>query len=264
MDKVIAVVFNNETRAYEGLRAIRELHHDGHITIYDDAVVVKDASGNVATREVSDGSVGTVVGLLTGSLIGVLGGPVGVAVGASTGTLAGAAFDLSRAGINADFVDEISASLLPGTAAVLAEVDEDWQAPIDGRMEALGGHVFRRNRIDVEDAYFARQDAAFREELRALDAERQQAAAERKARLDAKIAATRHTLQEKQGAVKARVDAITREGEARIELLQKQAADAREETKERVKERLAAARADYGRRSETVHQAWELTKSALR
>ena len=264
MDKVIAVVFNNETRAYEGLRAIRELHHDGNITLYDDAVVVKDASGNVATREVSDGSVGTVVGLLTGSLVGVLGGPLGVAVGASTGTLAGAAFDLSRAGINADFVDEIAGSLLPGTAAVLAEIDEDWQAPIDGRMEALGGHVFRRNRIDVEDAYVARQDAAFRQELRALEAERQQAAAERKARLDVKIAETRHALHEKQGAVKARVDAIKREGEARIELLQKQAADAREETKERVEGRLAAARAGYGRRSETLHQAWELTKSALR
>ena len=151
---------------------------------------------------------------------------MGVAVGASTGTLAGAAFDLSRAGVNADFVDEISASLLPGTAAVLAEVDEDWQAPIDARMEALGGHVFRRNRIDVEDAYFARQDAAFRAELRALEAERQQAAAERKARLDAKIAETRHTLQEKQDAVKARVEAIEREGDARIEVLQKQAAHA--------------------------------------
>src|SRR4029079_14070200 len=119
MDKVIAVVFNSETRAYEGLQALRDLHDDGNITLYDDAVVVKDESGKVTTPEVSDGSIGTVVGLLTGGLVGVLGGPLGVAVGASTGTLAGAAFDLSRAGINADFVDEISASLLPGTAAVL-------------------------------------------------------------------------------------------------------------------------------------------------
>jgi uncharacterized membrane protein len=264
MDKVIAVVFNNEKNAYEGLRALRELHGDGSITLYDDAVVVKDATGKVDAREVKDGAAGTITGLLTGSLIGVLGGPIGLAVGASTGTLAGAAFDLSRAGINADFIDETSASLLPGTAAVLAEVDEDWQAPIDTRMEALGGHVLRRNRIDVEDAYFERQDAAFREELRALEAERKHAAAERKARLDAKIAETRHTLQEKQDAVNARIDAIKREGDARIDLLQKQAAQAREETKARIEKRVTAARADYRVRSEKLHQAWQLTKSALR
>jgi len=263
MEKVIAVVFGDEKAAYQGLHALRGLHEDGNITLYDDAVVVKDASGKVTTREVSDGAAGTFVGLLTGSLVGMLGGPIGVAVGASTGTLAGAAFDLSRAGINADFVDEISTSLLPGTAAVLADVVEDWQAPIDTRMEALGGHVFRRNRIDVEDAYFERQDAAFRDELQALEAERKQAAAERKARLDAKIQDTRHKLQEKQDAIKGRIDAIKREGDTKVELLRKQAADAREGTMERVEKRLAAARADYRVRSEKLHQAWELTRSAL-
>src|SRR5689334_3653732 len=121
MDRVIAVVFNNEKAAYEGLRALRDLHADGNVTLYDDAVVVKDANGKVTAREVTDAAAGTFIGMLTGTLLGMLGGPVGVALGASTGTLAGAAFDLSRAGINSDFFDEISAALLPGTAAVLAE-----------------------------------------------------------------------------------------------------------------------------------------------
>ena len=264
MDKIIGVVFGNEKNAYEGLRALRELHGDGSITLYDDAVVLKDASGKVETREMRDAAAGTFVGLLTGTLVGVLGGPVGVAVGASAGTMAGAAFDLSRAGINADFVDEFSASLLPGTAAVLAEVDEDWQAPIDTRMDTLGGYVFRRNRIDVEDAYFERQNAAFVEELHALEAERKKAAAERKARLDAKIADTRHKLQDKQDALKARIDAIKGESETKITLLQEQAAHAREETRERVEQRLAAARAGYRVRSGKLHEAWELTKSALK
>jgi len=263
MDKIIGIVFDNENKAYEGLRALRELHDEGNITLYDDAVVLKDAGGKVTTRELSDPAAGTFVGLLTGALVGVLGGPIGVAVGASTGTMAGAAFDLSRAGINADFVDEFSASLLPGTAAVLAEVDEDWQTPLDTRIEALGGHVFRRNRIDVEEAYFERQDAAFREEVQALEAERKHAAAERKARLDTKIEDTRHKLQEKQDALKARVEATRREGETKVKLLQEQAANAREETKERLERRLAAARADYRVRSEKLHQAWKLTKSAL-
>ena len=71
-----------------------------------------------------------------------------MAVGASTGTMIGAAFDLTRAGIAGDFLEEVSEYLLPGKTAVITELDEEWQAPIDTRMEALGGHVFRRNRID--------------------------------------------------------------------------------------------------------------------
>ena len=34
MDKVVAVVFNDEKQAYEGLRAFRDLHADGSITLY--------------------------------------------------------------------------------------------------------------------------------------------------------------------------------------------------------------------------------------
>ena len=154
MDKVVAVVFNEEKQAYEGLRAFRDLHADGSITLYSNAVVAKDASGKLSVRETSEVPEGTFFGLLTGSLIGILGGPLGVAVGASTGTMIGATFDLARAGISDDFLQEMSEYLLPGKTAVITEVDEDWQAPIDTRMEALGGHVFRRNRIEVEDAYY--------------------------------------------------------------------------------------------------------------
>jgi uncharacterized membrane protein len=264
MEKVIAVVFNNEKAAYEGLGALRELHTDGHITVYSDAVVVKDASGKLSTREVNDGAVGTLVGLVTGSLIGVLGGPVGVAIGASAGTLAGATFDLWGAGISADFVDEISHSLLPGSAAVITEVDEEWEAPIDTRMEALGGHVFRRNRIVLEDAYFERQIAALEEELRQLETERKNASAERRARLDARIEDTRQKLHEKQDELKARIESAQREGEAKIDTFRKQAAAARDERKERLEKRLASIRSDYRVRSEKLHQAWELTKSALK
>jgi len=210
MDKVVAVVFNDEKQAYEGLRAFRDLHKDGSITLYSDAVVTKDESGKLSVREGGEGPEGTFFGLLTGSLIGILGGPIGLAVGASTGTLIGAAFDLTRAGISGDFLNEVSAYLLPGKAAVITELDEEWQAPIDTRMEALGGHVFRRNWIAVEDAYYERQIAADREELAKLEAELKKASAERRARLEAEV------------------------------------------------------RADYRERSDKLHQAWELTKSALR
>lgn len=264
MDKVVAVVFDDEKQAYEGLRAFRELHADGSLTLYSNAVVARDPNGRVAVRETSESPEGTLFGLLTGSLIGLLGGPLGVAVGASTGTMIGATFDVARAGISDDFVQEMSEYLLPGKIAVITEVDEDWQAPVDTRMEALGGHVFRRNRIEVEDAYYERQVAAYRDELIALEAERQKASAERKARLDARVEDTRHTLQDKRDELNARVESVKREGEAKIESLQEQLKTARDERKQHLERRLAEIRADYRQRSDKLHQAGELTKSALR
>jgi uncharacterized membrane protein len=264
MDKVVTVVFSDEKQAYEGLRAFRDLHRDGHITLYSDAVVVKDAGGQLSVREGGEMAEGTFFGLLTGSLIGILGGPIGMAVGATTGTLIGAAFDLTRAGISDDYLDELSTYLLPGKAAVITELDEYWQAPVDTRMEALSGHVFRRNRIAVEDAYFAKQIAADREELAALEAELKKASAERKARLEARVQDVRHKLQDRQAELKTRIESTKREGEAKVKSLQQQLTTAHEERKRRLEQRLAEVKADYRERSEKLHQAWELTKSALK
>jgi uncharacterized membrane protein len=263
MDKVVAVVFDNEKQAYEGVRAFRDLHGDGSITLYSAAVVAKDASGTLSVREGGEVPEGTLFGLLTGSLIGILGGPIGLAVGASTGTLIGAAFDVTRAGISEDFLEEVSAYLLPEKTAVITELDEGWQAPIDTRMEALGGHVFRRNWIAVEDAYYEKQIAADREELAALEAELEKASAEQKARLKARIEDMRRKLRDKQDQLKARIESTKREGDAKIKSLQQQLTTARDERKQRLEKRLAEVRADYRERSEKLHQAWELTKSAL-
>jgi hypothetical protein len=158
----------------------------------------------------------------------------------------------------------LSAYLLPGKAAVITEPDEEWQTPIDTKMEALGGHVFRRNWIAVEDAYYERQIAADREELAALEAELKKASAERKARLEARIEDTRHKLREKQDQLKTRIESTKREGDAKIKSLQQQLTTARDERKQRLEKRLAEVRADYRERSDKLHQAWELTKSALR
>ncbi len=92
------------------------------------------------------GPVGTAVGLLTGSLIGLIGGPVGVAVGATAGMYGGMLYDSAQLGIGEDFIAEVAEYLQPGKAAVVAEVWEEWTMPVDTRMEALGGVVFRRSR----------------------------------------------------------------------------------------------------------------------
>ena len=264
MNKVMVVVFDGEKQAYEGLRAVNDLHREGSITLYAGAVIAKDTSGKVSMRRSPDGEPeGTLLGFILGSLAGVLAGPVGLAVGAGTGTLIGAAFDLSWAGIGADFINEVSEFLVPGKAALITEIEEEWQTPIDTRMEALGGQVFRRNRTQVEDAYYEKQITAFEAELDTLDAEMEKASAERKARLTAKVEETKRKLGAKRAELKSHIEAVKREGDAKMESLRQQITTANQEQKKRLESRLEQVRADYGRRSAKLHQAWELTKSAL-
>lgn len=265
MNKVIVVVFDDEKRAYEGSRAVRDLHREGSFSVYADAVLVKDANGKVSVRRAPEaGAEGTLVGFLLGSLAGLLAGPVGLAVGAGTGTLIGAAFDLTQAGIGEDFVIEVSEYLLPGKAAVVAEIDEEWQTPLDSRMEALGGRIFRRNRIDLEDERFEKQIAAYESELEALDAEWAKASAERKAKLQARIRQAQEKLDAQRKALKARIDTLKREGDAKLESLKQQIATADAANRERLKKRHDEVRADYQRRVSKLEQAWELTRSALK
>ena len=42
--------------------------------------------------------------------------------------------------------------LQPGKFAVVAEIQEDWTTPVDTRMEAIGGKVFRRALSEVKHA----------------------------------------------------------------------------------------------------------------
>jgi uncharacterized membrane protein len=116
-------------------------------------VIAKDADGNTTVKQAADQEpLGTAVGLVTGSLVGLLGGPVGVLVGATTGMAGGALFDVGTTGVGTDFLAEAAESLQAGKAALVAEIEEEWVLPLDSRMEALGGTVFRRTRGEVTHA----------------------------------------------------------------------------------------------------------------
>jgi len=264
MNKVVVVVFGNETQAYEGSRALRALHDEASLTLYADAVIARDTSGKVTVRRAPDEApVGTLSGMVIGSLVGLLGGPLGFAVGAGSGSLMGAAFDLTRVGIGNDFISEVEAYLLPGKTAVVAEIDEDWQAPLDTRMEALGGTLFRRNRVEVEDALFDKQIRAYEAELDELDAELARASIEQEAKIRKRIQETRSRLQARTDELKQRIELLQREGDAKAESLKLQMARAGDEQKKRLEKQLARVRADYRARTSKLTEAWELTRSAL-
>jgi uncharacterized membrane protein len=263
MNTVIFVAFETEQKAYDGARALNDMHSEGTLTVYNDAVVVKEPDGKVAVRRAPDTEpLGTVGGMLTGGLIGLLGGPVGAAVGLGAGTLIGAAFDLTEEGVEQDFVEDAGARLEAGKAALIAEIDEQWQVPLDTRMEALGGKLLRQTRTQIEDAYAERALQAAETELAVLEAERVaqvQTAHGEKARkqaekLQSKIDATQQKLQAKQTALAAKMQAVKDEGNRKIAVLEAQLTTASAESKAAIQERLAQVRSEYGRRTKRLQE----------
>jgi uncharacterized membrane protein len=265
MEKMLVAVFDNEPQTYEGSRALKELDTEGSITIYAESVIKKNADGTVSVMQAEgDFPVRTVGGTAIGSLIGLLGGPVGFGIGAVAGALAGSIGDLYVAGVNADFLDDVSATLTPGKCAVVADVSEEWVTPVDSRMEALGGVVFRSLKTTVEDDQRGRDVAELKDEIAQLKAEQAQARAERKAKLQARIDALNAKIQEKLDQAKQRSEQIKGETEAKVQALQKRAAKAQGDAKQAFDARVAQIRGEYEERSRRLKglAAQQLKKAA--
>jgi uncharacterized membrane protein len=264
MDKMIIVVFDSESKAYEGSKALKELNAEGNIILWAMGVIAKDSGGKMTVKEEAEkGPLGTAVGLATGSLIGAFGGPVGMAIGAYAGTLGGVLYDSASAGIGEDFLAEVGTRLQPGKTAVVAEIEEEWVTPVDTRMEALGGVVSRRLLKDVRDELIKRDTEALKAEIAQLKAEHAQATEKAKIRLQAKIDADKARLQAMQDRAKTALEAVRQEMDAKIKSLQEQANKAKGDAKAKREARIAEVRSEYGRRTEKLKQAWELTKQAL-
>jgi len=241
MDRMLVAVFDSERNAYEGLRALHELDADATIAVYASAVVAKDLDGLVAVKKPGDnGLLGTATGMALGAFIGLLGGPVGVAAGAAGGTLIGSVFDFDDARVGSDFIEEVTHALAPGKVAVVAEIDEEWTTPVDTRIEAVGGQIFRRSLWEVVDTENERDKAAIKADIAQLRAELANASAERKAKLQAKIDALNAKLKENSEKAKARREGIRRELRAKLEGLKAKDAHAKQEIKARHERRIAA------------------------
>jgi uncharacterized membrane protein len=225
---MLVVVFENEGKAYEGAKVLRQLDLEGSITVFAHAVVVKNPDGAVIARERDDqGPYGLLVGTALGALLGTLGGLAGIGIGGTLGLVAGGAVDLHNAWVAEDFVDDVAKALLPGRAAVVAEIEEDETGPVDTQMEAAGGTVFRRALSEVK--HFIEDDhiAAIKADLAQMRAEHAQARAEQKAKLQDKINQLDSRLQGLLQKAKERREAAEREQRAKVELLQKKAAAAK-------------------------------------
>jgi uncharacterized membrane protein len=224
MDRMLVVVFDNENKAYEGKKALQQLDGEGSISVYAYAVLAKNADGTATVKQGDDvGPIGTLLGTSFGTLIGVLGGPAGMAVGAAAGMAAGSTLDLNNVRVGSDFIDDVQKVLSPNKFALIAEIEEDWTMPVDTRMEAIGGSVFRRSLSEVRDTVDDEEVAAMKADLAQMKAEHAKAHADRKAKLQEKINQLDSKIQAQLQKAKDRREAMQRQAQAKVQVLKAKA-----------------------------------------
>lgn len=264
MNKMLIAIFDTPAAADAGLRALRRLHSEGDITLYDSGVIAKDLAGTVSVEAAMERDpVGASVGMAVGSLIGLLGGPLGLLIGASSGAVVGTLRDFWVAGVGMDFIEEAERHMAPGKVAVVAEIDEEWVTPVDAAMAAIGGTVLRRARSEALEAQFDHDIAAVKSEIKELEAEAAHASESAKTGLQAKIAAAQASLDAAVLRAQQRVETLKLEAEAKGDSLKAQMNDARSGMHDRIDDRLKRVKSGYHARGNKLSQAWSLTKEAL-
>jgi uncharacterized membrane protein len=222
---MLVVVFDTEANAYQGKEALYQLDNEGSISLFAYAVIAKNADGTTAVKQSSgEAPLGALAGTSLGSLIGLLGGVTGLAIGATAGLLGGLFADLDNARIGEDFIDDVSKELRPGKYALVAEIEEDWTTPVDLRMEAIDGKVFRRALSEVMHTVDEQELAAIKADMAQLKAEHAKAHADRKAKLLGKINQLEAKVQARLEKAKERRAASEREARAKAEVLKNKAA----------------------------------------
>jgi uncharacterized membrane protein len=225
MDRMLVVVFNDENRAFQGKTALTQLQDQGNINVYGYAVVAENADRTATIKQADNsGPLGSLFGMSFGALAGALFGPAGLMLGAAAGLGGGAAVDFTNLGVGQDFLDDVAKTLTPGKVALVAEVDEEWTAPVDSSMEALGGVVLRRALSDVQKQVRQENIAAMKADVAQFKAEQAQAQADRKTRLQEKINQLESRIEAQMQKLQERGIISDKKAQARAKALEAKAA----------------------------------------
>jgi hypothetical protein len=180
-----------------------------------------------------------------------------------SGSFAGLIFDVSTDDINTTFVDEVSNALVNGKTAVIAEIDETWTVPIDTKLEALNGLVFRRLRDEVAEDQLVRESEAIAAEYRNLQEELKEAKAEDKAAIKSAMDKLQNKAQATQKLVSKKLNETKGQLDAKVNTMQDQVKKARERRKARMEKRISEVKQEYKLRTEKLKHASSLVSEAL-
>ena len=139
MSDLVAVVFEDETTAFEMRAELAKMQKEYLIEMEDAVVVTKDEKGKIKLHQsVNLTAAGAVGGSFWGMLIGLifLNPLVGMAVGAGAGAISGMLTDI---GIDDKMMKEMAESLKPGNSALFVLVKKSTNDKVLERLKSFAG-----------------------------------------------------------------------------------------------------------------------------
>ena len=181
MDIVIGN-FDQLSQARAAMSELRRLAEGDAVTLGSAAIVVREPDGRfwIPADETRVGFTGAAAGGVIGALLGALTGPFSLLLWGATGALVGSLADAEEADVSEGVLISVTQSMPPGTAALIADIDEPTIGIVDAAMEKAGGRVTRRPRGEVEAELAAAEEAgqAARREANRVLREHRRAAGE--------------------------------------------------------------------------------------
>ena len=143
MDNMLVAVFETERQASAAARAIKQLNSEGLALVYALAVIVKSSDSIAIVNFLRDeNSPDPVLGIAIRSLIDLLRGSRNFPAETAAETAADWMVEMANAGVDDGLLEKVSRQLLPGTAAIVSEIDEEWLTPMNTLVEFQRGIVF--------------------------------------------------------------------------------------------------------------------------
>ena len=125
---LIYASYEGESTASEVFKSMKANQKTTGERILSYTIVSKDAKGKVHVRDQrkKDARVGAVLG----AVVGVLGGPAGAVAGAAAGGSLGYLTG-DKVGVSRSMVDDMKASLTPGSSALAVVLDDRWVQDVE-------------------------------------------------------------------------------------------------------------------------------------
>jgi uncharacterized membrane protein len=152
MGSITAVTFDDMEQGPRLRDTLKDLEHEGLLSLDDAAVIVRDMDGKFKVHGQSDRGVKT--GALAGGAIGLLLGSIffpigGIVLGALAGAGVGASF---RIGIDKNFIKSVEESMPNGSSAIIVYVKHADPNAVRAALEPFHGHIFQTTlESDAED-----------------------------------------------------------------------------------------------------------------
>lgn len=263
MDKMVAIIFDSEKDVKAGDKILNKLAGEGQIAIFGEAVLEHSSDAINILKSTENGPISTVFGNLVSCIVNVVGWDKSVKTPPNSETTWGLVNDVNRTLVDVEYLNEIKQMLTPGKYAIIAEINEQWVAPLNSALKPLNPIILREYRKDILDNRLQDDLFSIKKEYQELVSELKNASSDARCEIEHRMNVLKDRMQQKIELTKKRIDDIQKESTYRIDTLHNQLEKATLTAKNNIEHHINEVVEDYQSRSKKLKKAWEMTKSAL-